>query len=324
MKTSLIIILVVIAALLVFFVIPTLIMSYIIFSVVLVRTGPEKWGRGNSAPDDEEQVMIYDDGQKWGDRNAARKTDVSTTNDGFKLCGEYFDFGSDKAVIIIPGRMEACTYSYHFAYPYEEAGFNVLVIDNRSHGLSEGKYNSLGFKEYRDIIAWAKMLHDTFGNAKVVLHGICIGSSTALFALTSKDCPDYLCAMTADGMYETFYQTFKNHMKQQKRPMYPYIWEVMLHIRVFAGANVVTDGPVKRIKLMNKPILFIHSKEDVFSLPEKAQKLYDYCPSENKKLEWFDVGGHSRVRLHNTEKYDATVVDFMKKLGLCSEAKEQA
>lgn len=324
MKTALIIILSLLAALLVLFILPTLVISYIIFSVVLVRTSPDKWGRGNSMLEDEEQVLIYADGQKWGDRNAERKTDVSITNDGLRLCGEYYDFGSDKAVIIIPGRMEACTYSYHFAYPYEAAGFNVLVIDNRSHGLSEGKYNSLGFKEYRDIIAWAKMLHDTYGNEKVVLHGICIGSSTALFALTNKNCPDYLCAMTADGMYETFYQTFKNHMIEQKRKMYPYIWEVMLHIRVFAGANVMTDGPIKRIKLMDKPILFIHSREDIFSLPEKAQGLYDNCPSENKKLEWFDIGGHSRVRLHNTEKYDETVVDFMKELGFCSEAKEQA
>lgn len=318
MDIALIIILSLLLVLLVFFILPTFVLSYIIYSVVLVRTKPDKWGRGNSMPDDEEQVRIYSDAQKWWDRNADRQTDVSINNDGFRLCGKYFDFGSDRAVIIIPGRMEACEYSCHFAYPYEKAGFNVLVIDNRSHGLSEGKYNSLGFREYSDIIAWAKMLHDVYGNGKIVLHGICIGSSTALFALTSDRCPDYLCAMTADGMYETFYESFKNHMILQKRPMYPFIWEIMLYIRIFAGANVVTDGPVRRIRDLKKPILFIHSREDVFSVPEKAEKLYESCPAD-KRIVWFDKGGHSRVRLHNPEEYDKAVVDFMQELGLAKD-----
>ena len=71
----------------------------------------------------------------------------------------------------------------------------------------------------------------------------------------------------------------------------------------------MTDGPIKRIGNMKKPILFIHSKEDVFSLPEKAQALYDKCQSE-KKLVWFEHGAHSRVRINDPEGYDKAIVDF--------------
>ncbi len=311
---ALYIVLGVLAAVLVFGVLPTLLLSYIIYSVVLVRTKPEKWNRGNTAPDDPEQIRIYDEAEAWAAENAACRRDVTVTNDGLRLVGEYYDFGCRRAVIIIPGRMEACRYSCHFAKSYKQAGFNVLTIDNRSHGLSEGKYNSLGFKEYRDILAWAALLHDSLGNDSVVLHGVCIGSSTALFACVSPDCPDYVRAMTADGMYETFCESFRLHMIQQKRPMFPYFWEIMLHIRVFAGADVVHDGPGKRIARMQKPILFLHGRKDQFSLPDKAQQLYDSCPSAEKQLIWFEEGAHSRLRLADPERYDEVVRTYYEKL----------
>ena len=298
-------------ALLLLVVAPTMAMSYAIFTVVLVRTKPEKWGRECSMPEDEVQRRIYEDGEVFEAAHLDKKRAVDIENDGFHLCGEYFDFGQKRAVIIIPGRMEGCRYSYHFAYPYERAGYNVLVIDNRSHGLSEGKYNSLGFKEYRDILAWGRFLHDTCGNESVVLHGVCIGSSTALFAMTAPDCPPYMAAMTADGMYVTFYETFKNHMIQQGRPLYPFIWEVMLYVRLLAGANVVTDGPRKRIGGMRRPILFLHSREDQFSLPDKAEILYGLCPSSEKRMVWFDHGEHSRIRITDPEAYDRAVTAYL-------------
>ena len=54
----------------------------------------------------------------------------------------------------------------------------------------------------------------------------------------------------------------------------------------------------------------IHSKEDKFSLPEKAQELYDKC-SAPKKLVWFDHGAHSHIRINNVLEYDKTIKDFL-------------
>ena len=293
------------------FVFPTLVMSYVIYSAVLVRTKPEKWTRECSIPEDEEYRKMFEEGMKWDSQYSFAKSDVDITSDGLHLAGEYFDFGFKKAVIIIPGRMESCLYSYYFAEPYRRAEYNVLVIDNRAHGFSEGKYISLGYKEYRDIIEWGKLLHE-LGNESVCIHGICIGASTALFAMTDDKCPEYFSCMVAEGMYTNFYESFKNHMKDQNRPLFPLLYGVMVHIRVFSGANVVTDGPIKRIGKLKKPILFLHSKEDVFSLPQKMDLLYDKCNSK-KELVWFDVGAHSRIRINNEEKYDTAIIDFLGK-----------
>ncbi len=303
------IILGVLLVVLVFYVLPMLLMSFILYRVLLVRTKPEKWGRECSIPDDEEYRRMFDEGLAWNERCKDVKNAVSVVSDGFHLYGEYFDFGRDKAVIIIPGRMESCLYSYYFAEPYRVAGYNVLVIDNRSHGLSEGRVTSLGFKEYRDILTWSRLLHEKLGNASVILHGVCIGSSCALFALTSPQCPDYLTAMTAEGMYPTFCESFRNHMLLDHRPIFPFLYLTMAYIRILSGANVVTDGPIRRISLLQKPILFLHSREDVFSRPDKAQQLYNKCTAP-KTLVWFDKGAHSRIRINNEAAYDRAIVDF--------------
>ena len=287
----------------------TMILSYVVYVKVLRRTSPEKWSRTCSIPDDPEIAALYEQALQWGATYSGQTEEVSIQNDGFKLCGQFVDFGADKTVIIIAGRTEACQYSYYFAEPYRKLGYNVLVIDNRSHGLSEGKVASLGFREYRDILAWGRYLHEVRGSRKVLVHGICIGSSTGLFALTCPDCPDYFEGLTADGMYPVFFESFKNHMIEDKRPLFPVLWQVMLYIRIFSGANVVTDGPIKRMHLMKKPILFLHGREDIYSLPEKAEKLYELCPSK-KKLVWFPTGGHSRLRINHPQQYDQAIIDF--------------
>ncbi|MBO4432602.1 MAG: hypothetical protein J5852_03610 [Clostridia bacterium] len=303
----------IIAAVVFFFgLLPVLILSSIIYTKLLIRTTKKKWGRECVFPDDEEYFSMFKEGLKWDEEYSSYKLTVDIKSGRFHLFGEYFDFGSKKAVIIIAGRMESLLYSYYFAEPYREAGYNVLVIDNRAHGLSTGVINSLGYREYKDILAWGKFLNEKRGVEKIVLHGICIGASTGLFALTNKRCPDYFSALVAEGMYTTFGESFKNHMIEDGHPLFPFAGGTEFYMWAISGANVVTDGPVKRIPRMLKPILFLHSKQDVFSKPEKAEVLYNLCPAKNKKLVWFDKGIHSRIRINNTEKYDKEIVDFLK------------
>ncbi len=294
----------------VFFVIA---MSLVLYNIILVRTSELKWGRECSITEDAEYQRMYDIGLAWEQHHRDCKSEVFVQSDGFRLAGEYFDFGSDRAVIIVAGRTESCLYSYFFAEPYRVAGYNVLVIDNRAHGLSEGKRVSLGFKEYRDLLKWGELLHEEKGNAHLMLHGICIGSSVALFTLTDPSCPAYWDGMVAEGMYTTFAESFKNHMIQDHRPLFPIFYVTMLWVLLLSGANVMTDGPLKRLPLLKKPILFLHSREDVFSLPEKAELLYEKCKAR-KEMVWFETGAHSRLRIRHLEAYDAAVRAFAKRL----------
>jgi len=289
---------------------PFLAMSYVLYSVLMVRNKPEKWGRACSAPEDPVQLGMFDEGVAWAEANKEFKREVSISNDGFKLVGEYFDFGNDKAVIILPGRTESLLYSYYFAEPYVKAGWNILVIDQRSHGLSEGRLNSVGAVEFRDTIAWAEYLHNVLGMKKLFLHGVCIGSANALYTLTNKKCPEYISGMCAEGMYTTFCETFGNHMKQIGKPTFPILYGVMIWIMIRSHVNVWTNGPIKSIEKMKKPVLFLHSREDIYSLPEKSSVIFEKCKAPCRVV-WFDEGDHSRIRYVAKEKYDGSITEFL-------------
>lgn len=298
---------------LVFMFIYTYPISKRVYNEQLVRTSPEKWGRVCSAPDNEEQLAMWNAGIAWAGENKEFVKEVHIENDGFNLYGEYFDFGSDKCVIILPGRCESLIYSYYFAPPYKKAGFNVLVIDTRCHGKSDGIYNSIGIKESSDVLAWAKYVNQELENVEVYFHTICIGTAAALFAMSSKDCPQCVKGLVTEGCFISFRETFKRHMMADKRPLFPVLDTVMLLINKHTNTNVYKDKPIAAIGKIRKEhrVLFLYGENDIFSIPEKSRILFGKCASEDKKLVWFKKGGHSHLRINNTEQYDNAIVEFL-------------
>lgn len=286
-----------------------------VYRAQLVRTEPEKWGRTCSAPENEEQMQMWNAGVAWAEQKRENMVEVEIENDGFRLFGEYYDFGKDRCVIILPGRCESLMYSYYFAPPYEKAGFNVLVIDTRCHGKSDGIYNTIGVKERKDVLAWGKVANERFGNQEIYIHGICIGTASGLYALADENCPAYFKGLVTEGCFVSFRETFKRHMIADKRPLFPVLDLVMLHINKYTGTNVYRQTPLRAIRKMRPDLrfLFLYGKLDIFSLPEKSQKLFDACASQDKKLVWFDKGGHSHLRINNTQTYDETIIEFFER-----------
>ncbi len=292
----------------------TLPISKKVYREQLVRTDKNKWGRVCSAPDNAEQLAMWNSGIEWAKANKDAVKEVEIENEGFKLYGEYYDFGAKRCVIIIPGRCESLMYSYYFAPPYQKANFNVLVIDTRCHGKSDGTYNTIGVKESSDIIAWSKFANEHFGNLEIYYHGICIGTASAIFAMINKECPSFVKGFVTEGCFVSFRETFKRHMIADKRPLFPVLDLVMLHINRHTKTNVYVDKPIRAIKKIKKDarVLFLYGERDIFSLPEKSQKLFKACSAEDKKIVWFSKGGHSHLRINNTEEYDNAIIDFFR------------
>ena len=301
------------AAVFFFVLAPLVIIPAAIYLILLVRTRKRKWRRKCSLPRDKEIREMFDIGMDWAARYAEQKRDVDVYSGKYHLFGEYFDFGFDKAAVIIAGRTESLLYSYYFAEPYRQAGYNVLVIDNRSHGKSDGRLNSLGYHEHRDILRWAQLLHDELGNRQVFFHGVCIGASNALFALTAADAPDYLQGMVSEGMFTTFYESLYYHIKEMKQPVQPALEEIRGYLRLFTGYDIKHDGPLFRIHKLKKPLLMLQSKQDKYSLPERAKVLYDKCRAP-KRLVYFEKGAHSHIKINASKKYDKIIVDFLREL----------
>lgn len=284
--------------------------SGIVYNSTLRRETPEKWGNGPSAPNDPLSMKMDGIGQEWLAAHETRKREVRIVNGGLELCGEYFDLGYDRAVMILSGRTESRRYGYFFSAPYEGAGYNVLVVDPRAHGMSGGEFNTVGFEESRDALAWARFLHDELGVSSVLYHGICIGAAGAILAATSEDCPDYVCGVVAEGMFPNFGESMKNHLIERKKPVktfYPFIDMWMRH---YTGHSM-SHGPLDVIHKLRVPLLMLHSKEDAYSLPVNAQKLYERAGSDEKRLVWFEHGRHSMLRITDPALYDGAIAAFV-------------
>jgi pimeloyl-ACP methyl ester carboxylesterase len=291
-----------------FFIASFFIVAHVLFTLHLKRKDKNAWSR-DCEWDHPLLRQMHEEGLAWAGQHSQYRRNLHIVNEGLNLYGEYYDCGFNRAVIVVPGRTEALRYSYYFAKPYIDNGYNVLAIDQRSHGESDGVYNTLGFEEHKDVIAWGKLLHEVYGVEAIMLHGNCIGCSCCLQVLTSPVCPDYFVGMVAEGMYPNFYESFRNHMIEMKRPVHPCIDLVDMWMRFYTGHSMKI-GPMDMIPNCDRPILMLHSLEDAYSLPSAAQELYDKCGS-TKRLVWFTKGAHSQIRVNNPEQYDLAIGEFL-------------
>ena len=270
------------------------------------------WGREHcSEPGCEALETMWVRGIAWKNKNTSFIKELSiTSKDGLKLVAEWFDYGFDRTVIILPGRRETLIYSYYYANPYKESGVNVLVIDQRAHGLSEGKYSTGGIREAEDVSLWMEYMHNEHNQKYVYLHGICVGTCVAIMVST-KYKTDYLKAVILDSAFISYKEIYKNHYLESGHKLFPVYYQIWFWFKFFTKCNINDSNPEMYMPKFDLPVLFIWGTKDVYCLPEKSKILYEKCASNQKEIEWFEGAEHSRVRLSNEEHYDGLVSDFL-------------
>ena len=284
--------------------------SHFVYKCTLRRVTKDTWSREMPKDLEPDAKLMYETGLRWHEENIHRKTDVHIVNNGLNLYGEYYDFGSERCAMILSGRTESLRYGYYFAIPYARSGLNVLVVDPRAHGLSDGEFNTVGFEESKDALAWVSHIKERFGIKSVVFHGICIGAAAGMLALCKEDAPDYIDGIVTEGMFPNFGESMKNHLREKKKPvfiMYDLINSKMKH---YTGHSM-NFGPIDVIEKLKKPLLMLHSREDLYSTPEYAEKLYALAGCKEKRIVWFEHGRHSMLRITDTEKYDSAIQSFL-------------
>ena len=297
---------------LLFSIVFTFIIAYIVYSKTLMRGKSGTWGREHcSEPGCVPLETMWNRGLEWEKHNKSFIKELEIrSKDGLKLVAEWFDYGFDKTVIILPGRRETLIYSYYYANPYKESGVNVLVIDQRAHGLSEGKYSTGGIKEAEDVSLWMKYLHDELGQKTIYLHGVCVGTCCASIVCT-KYKTDYLKAVILDSMFISYKEIYKNHYLESGHKLFPVYYEIWFWFNFFTKCNINDSKPEKYMPKFDLPVLFIWGDKDVYCLPEKSKILYEKCASKQKEIAWFNGAEHSRVRLNDENRYDGLISDFL-------------
>lgn len=184
---------------------------------------------------------------------------------------------------------------------------NVILVDHRAHGLSEGHALTFGKKERHDVLTWVKFIKDRFGpDAKITLVGVSMGGSAILFVADQLD-PDV--KIIADSPYisikDVVVETTKI-LKMKPRIVCPLL---TLSSLLFCHETINFDAtePVKKSK--NK-ILIIHGTEDTLVPYKSVENLY-LKNKEHIHYEVFDGMGHGLAYLRETEKYRKVFFDFI-------------
>ncbi|MCL2655098.1 MAG: alpha/beta hydrolase [Coriobacteriia bacterium] len=301
----------------IFFVAGGIVMFFLTFIIIfyntLYRSPRKKRTRECTNTKDEQQVRMFEEGISWAKRYADVTDELCLVNDGLNLYGQYINLGFDKCAILLQGRTESLLYSYYFADVYAKNGFNILVIDVRAHGLSDGSYQTGGIKESDDLVLWIKLIHEKYGLSNFTLHGVCVGGATAIYAAVKLKAEgiDYVKSIVTDGLYQSYYEMFRQNFKMRKKPVFPMLHLVFLLAFILAKVRLFRETPQKYMESMDLPILFIWSIQDIFCDRAKCEELFEACASKRKEVRFFPEGRHSQVRSSQEADYDSAIAEFL-------------
>ena len=245
---------------------------------------------------------------------AAHPQDVYLTSEnGLMLHAYAIENAPDRNwVIICHGYTSNASASSKFGEKYEDMGFNVLLIDARAHGKSEGKYIGMGWPERRDVIKWAEYLNDNYQAKHIVLHGVSMGGATVMMASGEADLPQNVCAIVEDCGYSSIMEeirfVLKHTMHMAPRPI---MHASNIFFRLHNGFSFYREGFAdKQVAKSHTPILFIHGDADDFVPLYMLNKVYEAALCTKEKL-IVPGAGHGRSVVTDPPLYWQTISDFL-------------
>ena len=190
-----------------------------------------------------------------------------------------------------------------------ERGHNVLLIDQRAHGQSEGNCLSFGILERRDCRCWVNYINRRCGEeTKIILVGISMGAATVMMA-TELNLPENVVGVVADCGYSSPEKIIRKVMKDMKIPQifYPV---VAASAKVYGHFDLSESTPTKAMSKCKIPVVFVHGEADEFVPYEMTLENYEACASK-KALVSVPGAGHGLSYMVNLEAYRAGVDTFL-------------
>lgn len=242
--------------------------------------------------------------------------------DGLTLSGNYYEYKAGAPIELLfhgyqgsgerdlSGGVERC-----FAI-----GRSAIIIDQRSHGESDGNTTTFGIKERFDCISWINYVNERFGSdTKIILTGVSMGAATVMMAAGEKLPKNVVCVL-ADCGYSSARDIIKKVIREMKLPadiLYPF---VKLGAYIFGRFNLEETSPIEAVKKATVPIIFIHGDTDDFVPHSMSIELYDACTSEHKSFVTSPGAGHGLAYPANKGLYINALKEFEEKAGFITKS----
>lgn len=201
------------------------------------------------------------------------------SHDGLRLRGRYYEGEAGQPLFIFfhgyrstaerdgSGGFRLC----------KKHGWNVLQVDQRGHGESEGKTVTFGIRERYDCLDWIHWAVRRFGeDTPIFLVGVSMGASTVLMA-SGMDLPGQVKGIWADCGFSSAEEILRHTIRRRRMPEGPAFLAARLGGKIFGGLDIHEYSALEAVKQAKVPILLIHGEADTMVPCEMAHALKEAC-----------------------------------------------
>lgn len=247
---------------------------------------------------------------KWLHQQNLRKVNVKS-RDGFTLTGHFLNHPeAERIVLMFHGwRGKWDQDGAAFTKGLYEQKCSILLVDQRAHEASGGKYIGFGVLERYDCLKWLEYLTENTDKLPIYLSGVSMGASTVLMA-SGMDLPERVKGVIADCGFTTPYEMVcifaKKYMRIRGTSMVEAVNDLC---RRKAGYDLKEYSTLEAMKKCRVPVFFVHGAEDDFVPCEMTRQNYEACVSD-KKLFIVEGAAHTGSYRSEPEKYMKELTSF--------------
>ena len=234
-----------------------------------------------------------------------------TSRDGLKLHGYFKEaqYKTNRTIISVHGYSgSAFSTAPAFSHFLVDFNYNMLFIDLRTYGMSEGKYVGYGIKDSYDVLDWVEFVKERVEDASICLFGISLGGNTV--ACASDKVPDEVKCIIDDCGYTSAWDEFAHIIKDAYHLPTFILYFAQIWNKIFAHYGFKDEDARRSLSKSKCPVLFIHGSSDTFVPYSMGKENYDAC-SSRKELKTYEGIEHARCYFENKDSYTRLVLNFL-------------
>ena len=235
------------------------------------------------------------------------------SDDGLKLHATWFPQGDLKKVVICFHGYTSKGMSDYIGLSgyYMKQGYSMLLVDERAHGESEGKYIGFGCLDRMDALKWIDWVIQECGeDVQVLLHGTSMGGATVLMT-SGLQLPPQIKGIISDCGFTSPKEVFTHVLKSMMHlPAFPMIQIADFLNRKKAGYGLDECNAAREVQRATVPILLIHGSGDTFVPCSMCETIYQNCASSKQKL-IVEGAAHAESYYKDTKAYEDAMNKFI-------------
>lgn len=189
-----------------------------------------------------------------------------------------------------------------------EQGHNVLLVDQRAHGGSQGHTITFGILERQDCLDWIHWGMERFGkDVPILLYGISMGGATVLMA-AGLGLPANVRGIIADSPYSSPDEIIRKVCGDMKYPPALAMPFVRAAARLLGGFSLSECTAAEAVKGASVPIMIIHGEDDRFVPCSMSAEIQSANPAIRRHT--FPEAGHGISYMKDTPRYHRLVREF--------------